>query len=220
MIIYTDTTTKMHAGSSKKKKVVDYTLMASKAEQKDADNLLAQALAVASVPFNFVSTRYFKAYVAKISQLRYHTPGRKGLLARLDEIYERLQRIIARKLENAAYIAFEMDSWSRANKHLTSLTTGCPGLSAFMACYETDAPDTAWSNAAAAYQCISAFVLLFVSQLENKPHPALIIYCCGFDRYDVLFLFGMHWHIEGFVTRVHLQVLPRCDGLAKRPDTR
>ena len=127
---------------------------ASKGDQQTAATLLAQALTEKNVPMAFVTSVYFKAYVAHISHQRFDAPTVWSIVHRLDHLYDRIQSTVARKLGNQSVIAFETDAWTRADRHFTAICAGTPGLSVFTAAYQNAASDNAVNSADAIHRCV------------------------------------------------------------------
>jgi hypothetical protein len=127
---------------------------ASKGDQQTAATLLAQALTEKNVPMAFVTSAYFKAYVAHISDQRFDAPTVWSIVSRLDYLYDRIQSTVARKLNHQAVIAFETDAWTRGGRHFTAICTGAPGLSVFTAAYQNAASDNAVNSADAIHRCV------------------------------------------------------------------
>jgi hypothetical protein len=117
--------------------------MPTKLQVTDATELLLKALAEKNVPFNFVSSCYFQAYVKKISKQRFSAPSRYYLLKSLDH----LCHIITSKLKivvmKSAFVPFCADSWTKAGRHLTAITGGAPGRSLYLGSYESNESETA-----------------------------------------------------------------------------
>jgi hypothetical protein len=65
---------------------------ASRADHKAAAQLLMKAMAEENVPFNFVTSHYFQAYVAFVSGLSYSTPYRHDVVKALEDICDIAQR--------------------------------------------------------------------------------------------------------------------------------
>ena len=126
--------------------------MAKRPQQEEADNLLTQALVSKNVPMAFVTSPYFRAYVTKISEGHYKPPTVYAVIARLEELYKRIHKIVAVRLSKQTCITFETDSWSRAGKHFTAMTTGPPGLSVLTAAYENAGSDNAVNTADALHR--------------------------------------------------------------------
>lgn len=125
---------------------------ATKNEQQAADTLLTQALVTKNIPMAFVNSPHLKAYVTLISGGRYKTPSIHTVVQRLGELQDRIHSKVAAMLKKQAYIAFETDSWSRAGKHFTAVTTGPPGLTVLTAAYENAASDNAVNTADALHR--------------------------------------------------------------------
>jgi hypothetical protein len=127
-------------------------LKPTKALQREAETLLAKAIIEKNAPFAIVTSPYLKACWALISSGRYSLPCPKTIVARIDDVYELLEAKVERHLRGQHVISFELDSWTRANKHLTAITSGDPASSLFLASFENAAADTAVNLADATYR--------------------------------------------------------------------
>ena len=92
--------------------------VASKAAHATANTFLAQALVEKNIAMAFVESRHFKAYVAYISGGRFKAPTVYGLVACIDDLYERLHAKVKKTLSDRAFIAFEVDSLENFSQHL------------------------------------------------------------------------------------------------------
>lgn len=153
------------------------TTMATKAEQKDFETLLAQMVAEKNLSMNAVTSRYFHAIIAKVGQRRFKVPCPNTIAARIDEIHDRLHDIIARILKQMEFISIEDDSWTSGGMHMTGLTSGAPGQSMFMSAYQNDGPDDAVNSAVAVNKCgffrsfwHSIIVVVFCSMVACSQH--------------------------------------------------
>lgn len=125
---------------------------ADKADQAKADTLLTQALVRKNIAMAFIEDPYFKAYVAFISKGRHKAPTCYGFIIRLEELYSRIHDKVCGVLNNRAFIAFEIDSLTRAGRHFSALSTGAPGLAALAAVYDNADSDNAVNTADAAHR--------------------------------------------------------------------
>jgi hypothetical protein len=117
--------------------------MPTKLQVTAATELLMKALAEKNVPFNFVSSRYFQAYVKKISQQRYSAPSRYYLLKSLDFLSNTITSKLKVVVMKPAFVPFCADAWTKAGRHLTAITGGAPGRSLYLGSYECNVSETA-----------------------------------------------------------------------------
>jgi hypothetical protein len=82
---------------------------AGKPTHKVAAQLLVKALAEKNVPFNFVTRKYFQAYVAFVSGLTYRSPSRYNLVASLEQICENIATKVLKTFTNAAFMGVVSD---------------------------------------------------------------------------------------------------------------
>jgi hypothetical protein len=127
---------------------------ASKADHKVAAQLLMKALAEKNVPFNFVTSRYFQAYVALISGHHYSAPSRFDLIRALEDICDLLAVKIKKMLDGASFVSICADAWTSTGRHITAVTGGAPGESVYLNSYENHSSDTAETTAAAIHDCV------------------------------------------------------------------
>lgn len=127
---------------------------AGRPECKVAAQLLMKALAEKNVPFNFVTSKYFQAYVAFVSGLTYRAPSRYNLIASLEQISEIIATKVLKTFTNAAFMGICADSWTSGGRHVTAITAGLPGTSLYLNSYDNLGADDAVTTAAALHECV------------------------------------------------------------------
>jgi hypothetical protein len=127
---------------------------AGRPECKVAAQLLVKALAEKNVPFNFVTSKYFQAYVAFVSGLTYRAPSRYNLIASLEQISEIIATKVLKTFTNAAFMGICADSWTSGGRHVTAITAGLPGTSLYLNSYDNLGADDAMTTAAALHECV------------------------------------------------------------------
>jgi hypothetical protein len=129
---------------------------ASLADHKAAAQLLMKALAEKNVPFNFVTSPYFQAYVAFVSGLSYSTPSRYDVVKALEDICDILCTKMQKQLAKTPFLSIQADSWSSAGRHVTAVMGGVAGNIMYLNSYENHGADNAEASAAAIHDCVLA----------------------------------------------------------------
>jgi hypothetical protein len=127
--------------------------MPSKGDVTTSHQLLMKAFAEKNIAFNVASSKYFQAYVAHISDMRYKAPSRYYLVQALDVVNKGLDSRIRKLLHSTPFLAGCADSWTHAGKHITAITGGPSDSSLFLSSFELSERETAVAVAPAIHAC-------------------------------------------------------------------
>jgi hypothetical protein len=129
----------------------------SQARQHDVSTphqLLMKAMAEKNIPFNFVTSRYFKAYVLFISKRQHEAPSRYKLIQMLDFLTGLMDQKVTSMATKSSHISAQFDSWTYGNHKITAMTMSLSGTCVFANAYENWSADTAINSAAAVHACL------------------------------------------------------------------
>jgi hypothetical protein len=83
---------------------------ASKNDVSTAHQLLIKAMAEKNIPFNFVTSRYFKAYVLFISKRQHEAPSHYKLIRMLDFLTGLMDQKLMSMATKSSHISAQFDS--------------------------------------------------------------------------------------------------------------
>ena len=142
----------MHVKLSKMNKVGNV----SNAEARLSHERLMKALAEKNVSFNFVTSKYFQAYVTFISKNYFSAPSRYFLISALERLCDPVNEAKLQQMNRSAFIGGCVDGWTTTGRHVSAITAGTPGSSFYLNAYENLGSDTATASADAINQCFMA----------------------------------------------------------------
>jgi hypothetical protein len=127
---------------------------ATDARKDMAAQLLMKAMAHKNIPFNFVTSSYFKSYVDFVSASVFTAPTRYDLVKALEHICDTIATRVQNQLRRSPYMAICTDSWTSNGRHLTAVTAGNPGCTIYLNSYENLGSDSADAGAGALSDCV------------------------------------------------------------------
>lgn len=126
----------------------------SKADKKQANELLMRFCASRNVAPTAVVCKEFADYISFISGARHTSVTRYHLMLALRDLCARIDSKKSTMLKDYSFVGFSADSWSKAGRHITAMTAGNPGTCFYLNSYENLGSDTAVASADAMHQCM------------------------------------------------------------------